>query len=156
MGIDPNQLRSLIIQPALQAIGLWTPAAEQLVLGTACQESMCGTYIKQLGKGPALGIYQMEPATHNDLHVNFLAFKRDLNVKVNNLSLGIAKAEELIWNLNYATAMCRVHYFRIKAPLPAVHDIRAQARYWKKYYNTHLGAGTEEEYLKNWERYSGE
>lgn len=155
MGIDPNQLRIYIIQPVLQAIGLWTPAAEQLVLGTACQESMCGTYIKQLGKGPALGIYQMEPATHNDLHANFLKYRGVLKIRVNNLALWM-NSQEMVWNLNYATAMCRVHYFRIKAPLPAVHDIPAQARYWKKYYNTHLGAGTEEEYLKNWERYSGE
>lgn len=155
MAIEPNQLRYLIIVPALQAIGLHSLAAEQLVLGTCCQESLGGSYIKQLGKGPALGIYQMEPITHDDLHANFLKFKRDLSVKVNNLCVGIANASELVWNLNYATAMCRIHYFRVKAPLPAANDFKAQARYWKKYYNTPKGKGTTEEYLINWERYSG-
>lgn len=156
MAIDPNQVRSLIIVPTLKAIGLHSLAAEQLVLGTFCQESLGGGYIKQLGRGPALGIYQMEPATHDDIWKNFLTFKRDLAVKIRNLSVGGGKSEEMIWNLNYATAMCRIAYFRQKAALPPQNDTLAQARYWKQYYNTPAGKGTVEEYITNYARYSGE
>jgi len=38
----------LVIQPALSEIELWSPAAEELVLGTAIVESQLA-FIKQLG-----------------------------------------------------------------------------------------------------------
>jgi hypothetical protein len=152
VGINPKQLRELVIRPACEAIGLYSLAAEELLLGTACQESKCGTYLKQLGTGPALGIFQMEPRTHDDLWKNFVRSK-DLGAELIDLSIvafDTPDADEMVWNLKYAAAMCRVHYYRVKAPLPAAGDIPAQAAYWKKYYNTIKGAGTVEEYLKNW------
>lgn len=159
MGIHPGQLRELIIRPACEAISLYSVAAEQLLLGTACQESACGKYLKQLGTGPALGIFQMEPATHDDLWENFLQHRQELARKVSSLHLGTESDEgaapAMVWNLRYAAAMCRIHYYRVKAPLPAAYDLDAQAAYWKKYYNTSLGKGTVEEYKENWRKYSG-
>lgn len=67
MSINCEQLRLYVIRPTLEKIELWSEAAENLLLGTTAQESHMGTYIKQVGKGPALGIYQMEPATHKDI-----------------------------------------------------------------------------------------
>ena len=60
-----TQLREQVIAPALAKIDLFSPEAVALVLGTACVESQCGEYIKQMGKGPALGIFQIEPATYS-------------------------------------------------------------------------------------------
>lgn len=156
--IHPQQLVKAIIDPALKAIGLHSEAASQLVLGTACQESQCGRYLIQLGGGPALGIFQMEPATHNDIWQHFLKAGKptDLGWKVMKESRAGPSAQEMIGNLWYAAAMCRVHYYRRPEPLPAADDIPAQAAYWKKHYNTHLGAGTVEEYLANWKRYAGD
>ena len=155
MAIDPKHLRELVIRPACEAIGLYSLAAEELLLGTACQESKCGTFLKQLGKGPALGIFQMEPATYKDLWANFLQHREPLSHKLIEIVGHAAHtAEHMMWNLRFAAAMCRVHYFRITAPLPAAGDIPAQAAYWKKYYNTPKGAGTVEEYLNNWRKLS--
>lgn len=50
----------------------------------------------------------------------------------------------------YAAMMCRIHYRRVSEPLPAAGDLPAQAAYWKKWYNTELGAGTEAEYIEHW------
>jgi hypothetical protein len=72
--IDPRQFRALIVRPALESINLWSQQAEDLVMGTAAQESRL-IYLRQLGNGPALGLFQMEPATHNDIWVNFLRWK---------------------------------------------------------------------------------
>lgn len=158
--IDPTHLREYVIRPACEAIGLYSLAAEQLLLGTACQESKCGTYLHQLGGGPALGIFQMEPATWGDLYKNFMAGDRlTLRDKVDALASNAGgkkfpAAEEMTFNLRYAAAMCRIHYYRVKAPLPAAGDIEAQAAYWKRFYNTPAGAGTEAEYLQNWRRYA--
>ena len=151
--LDVIQFRELIVRPALEAIHLWSHTAEELVLGTALQESRL-KYIKQLGRGPALGLFQMEPATHNDIWKNYLKFKPELAGRVAQLSHSVRPAS-MISDMLYAAAMCRVHYRRAPDPLPDAGDFEGQAAMWKKVYNTYLGAGTEEEYLENWHTYSG-
>ena len=155
--IDRDQLRRRVTRPTLQYLGLWSEAAEALLIGTAAQESAGGRYLHQLGGGPALGIYQMEPETHKDIWKNFLTYRADLAPLVRGLrsvqSPGIRAAEEMIGNLFYATAMTRIHYFRRPEALPDAGDIPALAAYWKAHYNTVLGAGTEEEFIAAWSRY---
>ena len=138
-----------IITPALDAIGLNSRAARELLLGTALQESNL-FYLKQI-HGPAMGLFQMEPATHDDLWTNYLIYKPKLAGKVHTISCQ-QTPEEMAGNLWYGAAMCRIHYLRVKAALPKAGNIKAQAAYWKKYYNTHLGKGTVEEYIDNWNR----
>ena len=53
--IDADHLRREIVAPALRHIGMWSEAAENLLLGTAAVESRMGTYLRQIG-GPALGM----------------------------------------------------------------------------------------------------
>lgn len=150
MSLNEEQLVELVIEPVLKHLGLDSPAATELVLNTAKAESEI-EYLRQLGGGPALGIYQMEPATHDDLWENFLRFPRwkDLARRVQSLAInkGTPDSQQLIGNLYYATAMCRVHYYRVPDALPAAGDLAAQAAYWKRHYNTHLGRGTEEHFL---------
>ena len=62
MTIDINQFREEVVRPVLQDLKMYSPVAENLIMGTAAQESGF-TYIKQLGGGPALGMFQVEPAT---------------------------------------------------------------------------------------------
>lgn len=156
MAIDPQHLRDLVIRPACEAIGLWSVAAEELLLGTACQESKCGTFLKQLGHGPALGIFQMEPRTHGDLWESFIKGREGIEKGLRDVSGDMLQTYPhlMVTNLLYAAAMCRIHYYRIKDPLPAAGDIPAQAAYWKRFYNTPKGAGTVEEYLSNWRRFA--
>ncbi|KAF0118141.1 MAG: hypothetical protein FD149_866 [Rhodospirillaceae bacterium] len=75
---DSAHFVTTVIRPTLLHLGLHSPAAEALLLGTAIQESRLGTYLRQTGGGPALGVYQMEPATHEDIWTNFLAYRPDL------------------------------------------------------------------------------
>ena len=145
--IDREQFIDLIIEPTLEELGMFSTSAVELVLGTAIQESRL-TYIKQLGTGPALGICQMEPRTHDDIWNNFLAFRERMRQVVSEI--GGPDAKEMIWNLKYSVAMCRVHYRRVRFPLPQAGDLKCQAQYWKDHYNTDLGRGTTEEYISNW------
>lgn len=167
MSLDPRQLRDLAVRPALEHIGLWSLAAEQLVMGTAAQESRL-TYLAQVGGGPALGLWQMEPATHADIWTNFLRYRKDLRRRVSELlvpgvpplaaavDLAIAPGPvALVLNLSYAAAMCRVHYYRSKAPLPAAGDVTGMAKRWKDSYNTAAGAGKPEEFIRNWRLVEG-
>ncbi len=155
--IDVGQFKDLVIAPALINLDMYSDSAVKLLLGTALQESKL-THVKQIGGGPALGVYQMEPATHNDIWVNYINYKPWLE----ELILGryvegarwrLAESDRVIYDLRYATAMARIHYARRPEPLPDVGDDIGMAHYWKDHYNTHLGAGTVEEYLACWEKY---
>lgn len=150
MGIDATQLRMLVVRPALEAIGLWSRAAENLVMGTAAQESNL-RYIHQV-KGPAVGLFQIEPATYRSIWVDYLPKFPELAAKLRKLA-GVADdvpdVNLMAGNLYFAAAMCRVFYRRLPVPLPLEDDVEGLAAYWKKYYNTTAGRGTTAQYIKN-------
>jgi hypothetical protein len=138
MGLNVRQLRDLVVRPVLGSLALVEPGAdspdsERLILGTAAIESSF-EYLHQEGSGPALGLWQMEPTTHVDIWVNFLAFKPQLAAAVSLWrTVGPHLANQLIWNLAYACAMARVHYMRDKHPIPsAMADMDA---YYDRVYN---------------------
>lgn len=143
-GLDIEQFRIRVVRLVLMQLELHSPAAENLVLGTGMQESRL-SYLQQI-KGPARGLFQMELATYKDLWENFLINKAVLANKVENFAIGFPDFEEMEGNLYFATAMCRICYYRIKEALPANNPL-ALAQYWKKYYNTALGKGTIEQAL---------
>lgn len=155
--MDSGQLKKHIVEPALLELGLHSGAALQLLMLTAAQESRLGHYIVQIG-GPALGIFQMEPFTHDDIWNNFLKYKPDLAQKLEHMA-GTHPvqpgAEVLVYNLKYAAAMARIHYYRVSEALPEHGDVAAMADYWKQYYNTPKGRGTVAEAVHNYHRYVG-
>ena len=126
--------------------------AENLILGTAAQESAYGKYTVQIGGGPARGKFQMEKATHDDIWENFLKYKPRLAKLVLSIS-GLTEPDfnSLEKNDIYACAMCRVHYFRVKEPIPTT--INGYAYYWKQFYNTPEGKGTISEFINNYIKY---
>lgn len=160
MGINTKQLIELIIQPTLKVLNLYSIAAEQLLAGTCAQESGMGTYLAQYPSGIAKGIFQMEDASHDDVHNNFLRYHPDLlqllypacGMEWRNIGT-LPATPILIYNFRYACAMARIHYLRVKEKLPAYNDLPALAAYWKKYYNTTNGAGTESQFIDNFNRY---
>lgn len=153
MGLNAHQLAAIIIKPALVNIGYWSEAAEELLLGTAIQESNL-TFLHQQGGGHAVGLWQMEPATHDDIWKNYLASKVKLGLSILG-NYHIPDANRAAYDLRYAAAMCRVHYLRVPEALPVVGDRAGQSAYWKRWYNTIHGAGTVQEYLSNWNRVMG-
>ncbi|KYN82243.1 hypothetical protein ATY36_13735 [Vibrio cidicii] len=153
--MDAKQLTTLVVRPTLKMLGLYSRSAEQLIVGTIYQESLNGHFLAQVGGGPALGVIQMEPATYHDIWNSYLAYKRSLANKITELASMAAldddmrpDVSQLITNLAFAVAMCRIHYLRKKPPLPKAGDIEGLARYWKEHYNTPLGAGRVEEFIE--------
>jgi hypothetical protein len=148
-----DALRTAIIRPALQAIFLWSPAAEDLLLGTAAQESGFRN-IRQIGSGPALGYWQMEPATHNDIWGNYLRYHADLAYAAALLAKSpLPTPASMVEYPQYGAAMARVKYLRVPEPLPKEGDIEGLAAYWKHWYNTPEGAGTPAEFVANWKHF---
>ena len=154
--LNVNHLQEYIIDPTLEHLGLYSLAASELMLGTAIQESRL-TYLTQLDGDDdpyddAIGLWQVERKTHDDIWDNWLRYRGDLVTRVTQISVR-QTADEMLWNLYYACAMARIHYRRVKEALPPAGDREGQAVYWKTHYNTHLGAGGVQEYVENWERY---
>ena len=159
MSLNVEQIRVFIVRPVCKFLGLWSEAAEELLMGTAAQESHF-SYVDQLDGsrqyvlGPALGLWQMEPATERDLFINFLKYKPELKTKVEQFfGEWIPGCPPLMGDLHYQAALARLHYYRVKEALPGVADLRGQARYWKQYYNTFRGKGTVEEYIQNYHQF---
>ncbi len=146
--LDPDQFRKEVVRPTLEDIGLWSEAAEQLVVATALVESDLA-YLCQIGGGPALGLYQIEPATHASVR-RYLARKSKAPLRRRAdrlLACWPSRDAQLISNLRYATAICRLIYWRRPEPLPAAGDARGLADYWKDHFNTRAGAGKPETFI---------
>jgi hypothetical protein len=150
--MDATVFRDSFVKPGLLALDAWSPEAEMLVVGTAAQESNL-VYTRQIGGGPALGYFQMEPATHDDCWTNYIDFRAPLKAKIMAVrgAAGDPVASEMVTDHKYAAAMARVRYMRVAPAIPtAVRDIAA---YWKLHYNTPLGAGSADDFIANWNRY---
>ncbi len=150
--VNLRQIRDHVIEPTLKAIDLYSPEAVDLIVFTGIQESGY-KYIKQLGPGPALSFWQVEPNTLHDIYQNYLKFRPELDDLIKQFLTKGPFEEQLIWNLAFGVCMCRLVYRRHKMPLPAVGDGPGMAHIWKVAYNTPEGRGTELEFVFNWERH---
>lgn len=163
MSIYAKHFREEIIIPACSglrppdAAPKFRPSEVELLMLTAAQESNLGTYLRQVGGGPALGVFQMEPATHQDIWANYLKYRDDL---VGNLKRTMQIQTyppcptRMIWDMRYAAAMCRLHYMRVREALPSANDVPSMARYWKEHYNTTKGKGTVEDAIISYHTYT--
>ena len=160
--IYAKDLRYEVIQPTLDDMsGLWpgaaTPAAVNLLLGTAMHESTWhnATRLRQVGAGPALGIYQIEPATDNDTYATYLNTpgRSAKRIFVDGYSVG-NQTRDLTGNLLYQTVIARLKYWRCSFTWPTdPDDTEALAWIWKLHYNTKLGKGEAADWLHSYERH---
>jgi hypothetical protein len=146
--MTPNKFVNTIIRPANEALGLGSFEAEQIMLGTALQESNLQNV--QQHNGPALGYFQDEPIDHNDLWKNYLKYHKVLGEKLMSLLPPTVGQDWhcLIMYPLYAAGVCRLHYLRAPGAIPL--DLIGQANYYKAYYNTAGGAATIQEYVNKW------
>lgn len=116
-------------------------AAVRLLLMICAHESGGFTYCKQRG-GPALGLFQMEPATF--AHVIDYLKRSGRFPAVRHLPV-----ERLVIDPEYAAAIARVYLWSFPEPLPDADDLEGLATYAKKYWNTPAGKATAEKYLND-------
>jgi type VI secretion system secreted protein VgrG len=159
--IDFNQFKEHVVVPTLEYLDSEIPYSEEavdLLMMTCAHESRGGKYLRQKGMTGiegAFGVYQMEMATHDDIYQNFLHFRKGLIFKIDDLcgTDGVIPQFDLTTNLAYATAMARVHYWRVAEALPSKDDttyLDKLGDYAKAYYNTHLGKATSSKYVTDY------
>jgi len=142
MGYDRFQFEDLIRRVLESRPGLYSPSAVELLMGTAAQESGFGRYLRQKS-GPALGAFQIEPATFEWLREKYGKSRVFWNTC----------HEELEWDLQLSILVARLRYFVVKEPLPQLGDVLGYAQYWKRHFNTQAGKGTVSGFVKNYRRY---
>ena len=149
-----EQLTELVIKPAIGDLHLYSDDAVELLIFTCATESHGGTYLKQV-KGPALGIYQMEPITYNDIWQNYIHKNLSLLLQLNH-NFGIHQLppeDQMVYDLRFATAMARLFYARLPEALPKANDVDAIWEYYKKYYNTPKGKADKLSSLNSYHRF---
>ncbi len=152
MSINAKQLRSLVSDTLIdleEATNIKaSDSATELLMLTAAVESDLGTFWYQRG-GPAIGIFQMEPVTYNDIFTNFVAYRPILQDFFVGENKGL---QALQYDLRHQIIMARIHYLRVREALPPALS-ESMAVYWKKYYNTELGMGTVEKAMSKYQQY---
>lgn len=151
MAIHKDHLRGLIretlrhLEPEIP----YSEAAVELLMLTAAQETQLGKYLVQL-KGPARGIYQVEPPSERAVLATLELRHPAIYKKLMALNLpidgqGTKEDRDIIFNFAYATALARCYYWLKPGPIPK--SPGDQAAYYKKHWNTYLGKATEAEAL---------
>jgi len=143
MGIFATDLRSLVIRPTLEQLDDWSPAAENLLLGTAAQESQLGFRLHnshpQSNQHQGQGLYRISPHTHIQVWDDFLITDPELASRLRGLASQQqflkAPHQELITNLSYATGVAWMIYKRHEITLPDANDIEALGAYWLQYFS---------------------
>lgn len=161
MSFAPHQFRKLIRDVLAQfatraSVGsFYSEDAVELLMLTAAQETHLGKYLWQV-KGPALGVFQMEPNTYNDIWGNWIMYRQNILDALNDMYGGSGVPWELKMkaDLVYQIIMARIFYLRVPAALPAKDNALDMAHYYKKWFNTHLGKATPEEAFKNYNRFA--
>jgi len=141
-----------------------------LLKGTVAHESAGGQYRRQIGftwgelRG-AWGVAQLEAGSVGD-SLKYIDNRPALEQSIKEYLAGnpIGCTLDLLYEMmplelmqtiaindRLAIIFCRLHYMRFPAPVPPTLD--GQADYWKKYYNTHLGSGTPEQYKAHYAKY---
>lgn len=157
----PSQLLIGVVRPTLAVIGMSGEVSEKLVLGTAAKESGFQA-IRQIGGGPAVSLWQIEPATAKDTCSRIsahlwgltaaLTFCADMDkVTTNSYERVIG---QLPGNLYLGAALCRLIYYIKPFKAPTVLDMISAAHIWKLHYNTPQGAGTEAEFCAAWKLFN--
>lgn len=140
--MNKAQLTELVIIPTLNEIPRgYSDAAVLAIQMIIAHESVCGEYIAQK-RGPALGIIQMEPFTHDDV------WTHGDSIKINAAILGITqRVGQLVYDLRYNVFMARQKLFMAKGALPS--DPAEMAKYLKLNWNGD-GKATPEKYHQDY------
>ena len=120
--------------------------AVELLRMIAAHEADGFKYCQQV-RGPALGIYQMEPATFFDVKSYAQRTKWHRVVSPED------KPERMILDFDFATAMARLVFLKRPELLPSSKNLSGMSVYAKRVWNTALGKATPKLYSQAYKKY---
>ena len=159
--VDRVQIRRLI-KETLEDVRMYSPQAASLIYHTGLVESKYMYLYQKGGSNVARGFFQCEPPTAVDICTNYLSYREKLMKRVAEVSYLDWKyftapnehdwRKILTYNVCAQIVMCRLHYWRVPKSLPKSLD--SMASYWKKYYNTSGGSGSEKHFKEIVNKYA--
>jgi hypothetical protein len=158
--LDPGGVRRICEAACMGlregGIGYSDEAVQQLVFTVGAEVS--GRDItRQLGGGPAITWWQIEPATIRDIAANWLRYRPAADAAIRrHLPAGDDLEAGALDDPMIAAMLARIQYRRSPLKLQPVDDIWGQAVLWKSAYNTHAGKGTVEEAMERYLRWVNE
>lgn len=145
-----DDLREFVVKPTLKYLDEWNEAAENLLVGTAVQESGLGFSLRE---GRRVGLYHISPAAHRAIWDRYLVQFPTLASRVRGMAGQHTFLEnphgELLTNFKYATAIAWYIYKRTGDYLPAADDIQGLARFWHRHFHSRP-SGKTAEFVRNY------
>ena len=118
--------------------------AYNLILETATAETALGQ-IADRTLYAGMGICQFDKVPFQRVKDKSMRF-RNLILRKLGIDIKLVQWEHLRYNTFLSLLFCRLYYMAVQDPIPST--IEDRANYWKKYYNSYIGKGTQEHYLK--------
>lgn len=118
-----------------------------LLIETACAETQLGKYKDPTERYAGTGLTQVDESTFDWLKSKYDSSKVENDLKI-AFGFTLSKVQYLELDLSplLAFVFCRLRYMTVRDPIPGTRIERA--KYWKKNYNSSIGKGTVEGYLK--------
>lgn len=150
MIFSADDLRCLVIRETLKYLGEWSQAAENLLVGTAIQESGLGFCLKENRR---LGIFHISASAHRAVWDHHLVHYPELASQVRGLAGQHAFIDdphgELLTNLKYATAIAWGIYRKVGQPLPDADDIEGLGAFWQQHFHSRP-SGRASDFVRNY------
>ena len=141
MSMNKKQIKGLVIDVLKEIPRGYSEKAVTAIMMIIAHESKGGHYIEQVS-GPALGITQIEPTTHDDIWLN------GDSISANASIMGITQnVNRLKYDLRYAIFMTRQRLFMDSNPLPS--DPIELSVYLKSFWNSESGSANEMSYYND-------
>ena len=138
-----------IVEGTLYKLDMYSDDALSLIMRTGWAESGYRSLKGATSGNPALGFWQVELATAQDTLDNYVEYRPHIMKVLTTLGLDEEDLEfSLLSNIALQAAFCRLKYRRDSKPIPSWDNMEAQAKYWKRIYNTELGKGTVEHFIE--------
>ena len=136
MIFSAQDLRTYVVADTLHYLDEWSQSGENLLVGTAIQESGLGFCLKS---GVRLGIYHLSPSHHRSIWDHYLVDHPEKASRVRGLAGQRSFIEhphrELLTNLRYATAIAWCVYQKAGCKLPAADNIEALGETWFRHFH---------------------
>lgn len=119
-----------------------------LLMETVAIETNFGFYVTQI-KGPALGVFQIQPSTFRSLNKNYLRLNPEIKEKIDLYRRNdLTDEENLTYNLKYQIAYAAVLYIANGCHTRDLSSKNNRARIYKIYFNSLEGKATISDFIR--------
>ena len=119
-------------------------AVEEMLIETAIAETYGGQY-KDPSHYAGMGLTQIDQLPFKDIQDRCNIADKNKIFKAFGININKVEWVELRHNPFLALLFTRLYYKKIPDTIPG--SVKARASYWKKFYNTDAGKGTEEHFI---------